>query len=92
MGRRSVINRENMCKGPVAGRNLAHPASHSRKSKVYVTGAQEQEVEWYKTKARGVRRPDTNSSDWGDNVIYHPNCYSFECAKILVGIVCWHYV
>lgn len=45
-----------MCKGPVAGRNLAHPASHSRKSKVYVTGAQEQEVEWYKTKARGGKK------------------------------------
>lgn len=56
MGRRSVINRENMCKGPVAGRNLAYPASHSRKSKVCVMGAQEQEVEWYKTKARDFHR------------------------------------
>lgn len=59
---RSVINRENMCKGQVAGRNLAHPASHSKKSKVCVTRAQEQEVEWYKTKARGFQRQGQTQS------------------------------
>lgn len=49
--------------------------------------AQEQEkIEWCKTKAPQESAQaglDMHSSDWGGNIMYHPNCYAFECVNAL---------
>jgi len=96
VGRESVSGRENRCKGPVAGRNIAHPASCPRNfKKVCVTGAQEPEVRGRGAQDKSWRSPQANqtqNSERLDDIIYHPNCHTFECTKMLNWIVCWHYM
>lgn len=61
VGQESVSGRENRCKGPVAGRNIAHPASYPRNfKKVCVTGAWSQK--WRSTRQKlevSTGQPDT---------------------------------